>query len=409
MDLVDNCDSRRGGYLRVAIIDPLGQYAGNHHYTDDMARGLTRAGVDVTVYAHSGDVVRASDRPYGYVESFSEIYGDRSRVVRGLQFLRCLARTFAHIARQNVDIVHIQLWAHDIREIAQVGFARLLRKHVIITAHEARGWRSGGQLEGASTSAGDSQAARGSKWIMDRSDGIIVHNKYSYEQLISSYHPNDPVAIVPYINHAESLGALPERSTARKRLNLPEDKKIFLFFGNCRPEKGLDLALKAMAELKQFADKILFVTAGKMKPDEEDFFRSLVSTLQLGSLVRMDVGLVPDDEAIAYYRAADIVVLPYRHIYDSGVAMTASTCARAVLTSDLPPMLELTENGRLGLHFNAHSVSDLALQLKRVIEMEEELDALGAKAREKVLSERDPDVIAAKILALYQEVLATAD
>ncbi|MDA2895466.1 glycosyltransferase family 4 protein [Mycolicibacterium sp. BiH015] len=395
--------------MRVAIIDPLGQYAGNHHYTDDMARGLARAGVDVTVYAHSGDVVRESDRPYGYVESFSEIYGDRSRAVRGLQFLRCLVQTFAYISRQDVDIVHIQLWAHDVREIAQVGFARLLRKRVVITAHEARGWRSGGQLEGASTSANEAQAARGSQWIMNRADGIIVHNKYSYRQLTSSYYPHGPVVIVPYINHVESLGFLPGRSDARQRLNLPQDKKIFLFFGNCRPEKGLDLALKAMAELKHFEDQVLLVTAGKMKPDEEDFFRSLVSSLGLGSLVRMDVGLVPDEEAIAYYRAADVVVLPYRHIYDSGVAMTASTCARAVLTSDLPPMLELTENGRLGLHFETHSVSDLAYQMKRVIEMGEELDALGAKARDKVLSERDPDLIAAKILALYQEVLGAAD
>lgn len=394
--------------MRVAIIDPLGQYAGNHHYTDDMARGLTRRGVEVTVYAHGGDVQRPSDRPYRYVETFDRIYGARPRAIRALQFLRCLITTFALIVRQDADIVHVQLWTHDTREIAQVGLARLLRKKVIITAHEVKGWRSGGQLEGASGTGDYSEPARGLKWMLASSSATIVHNRYSYEQLTSSYSPETPVAIIPYINHSESLGSLPDRAKARDQLDLPHDKRIFLFFGNCRPEKGLDLALKAVAQLKDAENEFLFVTAGKMKPDEETFFRALADELELGGLIRMDVGLVPDAAAIAYYRAADVVVLPYRHIYDSGVAMTASTCARTILTSDLPPMLELTENGRLGLHFRAHSVDDLACEMKKVLSMDDALDHLGAQAREKVVKERDPDVIAAQILALYKEAVSDA-
>lgn len=394
--------------MRVAIIDPLGQYAGNHHYTDDMARGLTRAGVDVTVYAHGGDVHRPSHRPYKYIESFDRIYGSQHIFIRGLQFLRCLLATFARIVRQDADIVHIQLWAHDVREVAQVALARLLRKKVIVTAHEAKGWRSGGALQGAPKTAGEGKNAKRSQWIVDRSDGVIVHNRYSYEQLTSTFAPKNPVAIVPYINHAESLGALPGRTAARELLKLPLDQKIFLFFGNCRPEKGLDLALQALSQVKDSEEEFLFVTAGKMKPDEESFFRGLVDELELGSTVRMDVGLVPDDRAIAYYRAADVIVLPYRHIYDSGVAMTASTCARAILTSDLPPMLELTENGRLGLHFRAGDVADLALEMKRILGMGDELDDLGSEARKKVLRERDPDVIATQILALYERALGNA-
>lgn len=391
--------------MRVAIIDPLGQYAGNHHYTDDMARGLSRAGVDVTVYAHGGNVQRPSDRPYGYIESFDRIYGDRSRVIRGLQFLRCLVATFAQIVRQDVDIVHIQLWTHDIREIAQVGLARLLGKKVVLTAHEVRGWQSGGKLVERSNHTRESEPTRGFKWMLARSGGTIVHNRYSYEQLTSSYVPETPVVIIPYINHAESLGSLPDRAKARDQLKLPQHKRILLFFGNCRPEKGLDLAFQALAELKGSKETLLFVTAGKMKSDEEAFFRSLARDLELGGLVRMDVGLVPDDAAIAYYRAADAIVLPYRHIYDSGVAMTASTCARAVVTSNLPPMLELTEDGRLGIHFQAGSAHDLALAMKKALGMGGALDALGAQARDKVLKERDPNVIAARIRALYDRVL----
>jgi glycosyltransferase involved in cell wall biosynthesis len=347
------------------------------------------------------------NRPYEYIESFDGIYGSRPRAIRGLQYIVCLLKTFAQIVRRRTDIVHIQLWTHDFREIAQVGLARILGKRVVLTAHEVKGWRSGGQLAESSDPGCEGELARGFKWMLAQAAGTIVHNKYSYDQLTSTYSPKKPVVIVPYINHVESLGTLPDRARARDQLKLPQDKQILLFFGNCRPEKGLDLALQALAELKD-EDGLLFVTAGKMKSAEEAFFRGLVDELALGSLVRMDVGLVPDEAAIAYYRAANLVVLPYRHIYDSGVAMTASTCARAVLTSDLPPMLELTENGRLGLHFRVGSAHDLALEMKKTLGMGEALDALGAQAREKVLRERDPDAIAAQILTLYEGRLQTS-
>ncbi len=182
---------------------------------------------------------------------------------------------------------------------------------------------------------------------------------------------------------------------------------VFLFFGSCQPKKGLDVALRALAELKECKDQVLLVTAGKMKPHEEAGFRRLADELKLGDLVRIDVGLIPDDAALDYYRAADAVLLPYRQIYESGVAITASTCARAVVASDLPALLDVTENGRLGLHFRTGDPSGLARAMEDALCRQGELDSLGSLAREKVLTERDPVVIGAQTFALYEQVLAT--
>lgn len=135
----------------------------------------------------------------------------------------------------------------------------------------------------------------------------------------------------------------------------------------------------------------------------------MLPKFQLGSLLRIDVGLIPDDAAMDYYRAADVVVVPYRQVYESGVAITAATCARAVLASDLPPLLEATENGRLGLHFRSGDSKDLACAMKRALSIRDELDDLGAQTREKALRERDPDVVGAQTFSLYRELLAGAD
>lgn len=397
--------------VRVALIDPLGQHAGNHYYTDQLARGLTHAGAEVTVYAHDGDVDHSPDRPYEYLEPFHGIYGDRHTAFRGMKFLNCLGVTFAGITRRRTDIVHVQMWAHDIREILQIVLARLIGKKVVVSAHEVKGWSSRRSSVGTSEANADSDeddSSRQFRWVMSHTDAIVVHNRHSFDLMKSYYDPKVPIAVIPlpHVSHAESIGSMPDRDAARARLDLPADKFIFLFFGNCRLEKGLDLALRAVAEVKGSGDDVLFVTAGKMKPHEEAHFREIADELGLADTLRMDVGLVSDDVAVDYFRAANAVVIPYRVVAESGVAITASTYGRALLASDLPPLLEATENGRLGLHFRTGDAHDLAGAMRRAVAMRDELDLMGDQAKEKVLQERDPDVIGAKMFELYRKVLA---
>jgi D-inositol-3-phosphate glycosyltransferase len=397
--------------VRVALIDPLGQHAGNHYYTDQLARGLTHAGAEVTVYAHDGDVDHSPDRPYEYLEPFHGIYGDRHPAFRGMKFLSCLGVTFADITRRRTDIVHVQMWAHDIREILQIFLARLIGKKVVVSAHEVKGWSSRRSSVGSSEANADSDEdnpSRQFRWVMAHTDAIVVHNRHSFDLLKSHYDPKVPIAVIPlpHVSHAESIGSLPDRDAARTRLDLPADKFIFLFFGNCRLEKGLDLALRAVAEVKESGDDVLFVTAGKMKPHEEAHFREIADELGLVDTLRMDVGLVPDDVAVDYFRAANAVVIPYRVVAESGVAITASTYGRALLASDLPPLLEATENGRLGLHFRTGDAHDLAGAMMRAVAMRDELDVMGDQAKEKVLQQRDPDGIGADMFELYRKVLA---
>ncbi len=393
--------------MRIALIDPLGRYAGNHHYTDQLACGLVEAGADVTVYSYGGGSGPYPNRPYECLESFQGIYGSQHPAIRGLRFLGCLVGVMAGIAKRRTDVVHVQLWSHDIRELLQVAFAKLLGKKVVLTLHEVKGWSSRQSSPGSAEMHSDGDpVSKNLQWMMSQTGGLIVHNRYSLEVLHSNYEVDKPSSVIPHVNQVGSLGDLPDRSAARQRLGLPNDKFVFLFFGNCRHEKGLDLALRALAELKDQADDVLLVTAGKMKTSEEDFFRGLAKELDLGALLRMDVRFIPDDQALDYYRAANVLVIPYRRIYESGVAITASSCQRAVIASDLLPLLEATENGLMGLHFRSGDPHDLAKVMKQALTMSEELDARGAKAREKVLRERDPKIVGAQTFALYQQVLA---
>ncbi|MFM8858003.1 MAG: glycosyltransferase family 4 protein [Actinomycetota bacterium] len=398
--------------VQVALIDPLGQYGGNHYYTDQLARGLSRSGAEVTVYAHDGDVDLSPDRPYEYLEPFHGIYGDEPAAFRAARFLTCLAATFAGIKRRGTKIVHVQMWTHDAREILQICLARAMGKKVVVSAHEVNGWSSRRSSvvktrEGADDAVGGTGTRR-FKWVLAHADAVVVHNRHSLDVLRARYQFDIPIEVIPLPHVSHTSATLPDRTSARKQLNLPEDKTIFLFFGNCRHEKGLEIALHALSEFREH-DDVLLVIAGKMKPREEAYFREIADTLGLGRSLRMDIGLISDDSAIEYFRAANAVIVPYRQVSESGVAITASTLGRAMLASDLPPLCEATEDGRLGLLFRNGDAHELASAMRRALSMKDELDVMGTEARAKVLRERDPDAIGSKMVRLYRRTLRVGD
>lgn len=397
--------------VRVALIDPLGQHAGHHYYVDQLARGLTNAGVKVSVFTHSAEEDDFLDRPYEYIETFHEIYGSSPRAIRGFRFLISLLATFIGIAQRRSDIVHVHLFSHDVREILQIIGARLMRKKVVVSVHEIKGWSSRRSYVRKLISVMDfgvKSTTRRFRWIISHVDAIVVHNPHSFELLMSRYKCLTPIEVIPlpHVARADSGFILPDRASAREKLGLPSDKFIYLFFGNCRLEKGLDLALRAVAELKAFSENFLFITAGKMKPHEVAYFENLANELGLGDNLRMDVGLVSDEVAVDYFYAANAVVLPYREVAESGVAITASTHGRAIIASDLAPFLEATEDGRLGLHFRNGDIFDIARVMKLVMTLESELDEMGSQAKVKILRERDPMEIGIKMRDLYLKVLS---
>jgi glycosyltransferase involved in cell wall biosynthesis len=115
-------------------------------------------------------------------------------------------------------------------------------------------------------------------------------------------------------------------------------------------------------------------------PHATEDYVELAKTLQLSNNVRFDMRYIPDEEANAYYSAADLVVLPYREIYQSAVLLMAMSHGRAVLGSDLPPIKAVIEHGVTGVLFKAGDVDSLTAALSHAILDIHELELLGRNA-----------------------------
>jgi glycosyltransferase involved in cell wall biosynthesis len=104
--------------------------------------------------------------------------------------------------------------------------------------------------------------------------------------------------------------------------------------------------------------------------------------------------------------AADIVVLPS---YREGLPKTlieAASCAKPLITTDVPGCREVVTHGVDGLLVPIRDARALARAIARLQDDPLLARRLGLAAREKVLAEFDEAIVIARTLAVYAEVMA---
>lgn len=365
--------------LKVGILDPLGRHGGFHYYTEGLANGLSKLGVEAVVYGF--EVPPGSASPNN-VSAFENIYGTDPAWVRGLRYMRGVFISVLDAKRRGLKLLHIHCFHYDVRELIASLATRLAGIRLVATLHDVE-------------SFGSRRGHVGRSLILSLANGLILQNNYSKNVLLNGGGAlRIPVAVVPHPHYVDQYKRQPTRQAARCALGLDANKLIILFFGNPRPEKGLDVTLDALARWGR--DDVLLLVAGKIREDD----LGGLNELQHGSLsgrLRIDAGRVSDADAEQYYRAADVVIVPYHRVYESGVAIMAMSFSRCVVYSDLDPLIESV--GEAGLSFKVGDADDLVRCLSDVLVADR--DALGALGRERVEISRGSDRVARETLALY--------
>src|SRR5690606_2781931 len=119
---------------------------------------------------------------------------------------------------------------------------------------------------------------------------------------------------------------------------------------------------------------------------------------------RVDLGYVATEQVSTYFQAADVVVLPYKAITQSGILLTALANGRPVIATDvgeLPAVIQRTDGGWV-----VPADDPLALRnaLRQVLRMDRRaLAQTGARARQVLESQFSWEQIASMTLAFYQD------
>jgi glycosyltransferase involved in cell wall biosynthesis len=193
-------------------------------------------------------------------------------------------------------------------------FYRLNGKRVVFTAHNVNAKKR----DGADTRANRLTL----KAMYSRLDHIFVHTESAKEELMFEYGVvPDKITVIPFgLNTFVPDTPLSKRE-ARAHLGLDADERVLLFFGQIAPYKGLDVLLDAFALLADQEKNVRLVVAGRPKRGCEPYWRTLAASLELHprrSRLTVTDDFIPDAEVAIFFRAADVLVLPYRAIYQSG-------------------------------------------------------------------------------------------
>jgi glycosyltransferase involved in cell wall biosynthesis len=137
--------------------------------------------------------------------------------------------------------------------------------------------------------------------LLRRADGALVHSAQQ-ARLARDLAPGTPVVTAGLPAHLPTPAG-PERAIHPDE----EPANHLLFFGIVRPYKGLDVLLRALANI----EGVSLTVAGEFWGGA-DGTRELVASLGLTDRVELRPGYVPASDVPGLFARADALVLPYR-------------------------------------------------------------------------------------------------
>src|SRR5882672_3259099 len=262
-----------------------------------------------------------------------------------------------YAARSKPKILHI-LWNNKFEYFDRtilMAYYKMMRKRVALTAHNVNQARRDGK---------DSLLNRLTLRIQYRlCNHIFVHTLKMKDELCQDFDVSEEaVTIIRHpINNAFPDTALTP-SEAKQKLGLREEEKAILFFGRLRPYKGIEDLLAAFRLLVPKHPDYRLILASEPKKGSEAYRDEILRTLEKdfkpGQVISR-IQFIPDDEMELYLKAADVLVLPYKEIFQSGVLFLAYSYGLPVIATDVGSFREEIVEGDTGFLCKPGDVEDL--------------------------------------------------
>jgi glycosyltransferase involved in cell wall biosynthesis len=378
--------------MRISLVDPS---AFTPPYDHSLAAGLARAGADVELitsrFAYGptppADGFETVEMFYRRASAMSP--ASRARlVVKGAEHLPGMARLAAHRVRARPDVVHYQ-WltapAVDRYLIGAFG-PRLARRRPprVYTVHyplptDARRLRREGRL-------------------LRSMDLVISHSEYGARRIVGDAGvPEARVRVIPH-GAFDYLTRLPDERPLPDEL--AAEGPVVLFFGLLRPYKGIDVLIDAFSRLDAGAE--LWIAGMPRMPVEP--LREAAQ--RAAGRVRFIPRFVPDPEIPALMRRADVLVLPYREIEQSGVLYTGLAFGKPMVLTAVGGFVEVAREHHAARLVAPGDADELAVALEQLLADPAERRRLGDAARAAAEGPYSWDTIAHETLDAYNELLS---
>jgi D-inositol-3-phosphate glycosyltransferase len=247
--------------------------------------------------------------------------------------------TAGHIIDENPDIVFIRFWLPFMGP-ALGTIARKLRKKGIkviaitdnVIPHEKR--------------VGDTSLTR---YFLKNCDGFVAMS-HAVLKDIASFVDDPKTLMLPHPVY-NIFGEKVTREEGIKELELDPNCRYILFFGLIRAYKGLDLAIRAMAEPNVAEHPVKLIIAGEYY-DKKEVYDELISILKVANKIIQHDHYIPAEKVKYYFAAADCVIQPYKTATQSGITQVAYNFDTPMIVTNVGGLPEIVEHGKVGFVVN---------------------------------------------------------
>jgi D-inositol-3-phosphate glycosyltransferase len=351
--------------LRVALLTG----GGDKPYALGMAAGLTSKGISVDFIG--SDDLNVPELVTNRRVNFLNLRGDQNPNARPIRKMaRVLTyywRLISYSARAKPKIFHI-LWNNKFQFFDRtllMLYYKLVGKRVVFTAHN---------VNAGKRDHNDSWLNRLSLKVQySFSDHIFVHTDGMKRELIAGFRiPEENVSVIPFgINNTVPNTSL-SIAEAKQQLGVGSSDKTMLFFGNIAPYKGLEYLIAAFTELlkKDRSYRLLIVGNPKGRASYwNEIGRTIVNSDIAGRVIKK-IEYVPDEATELYFKAADVLILPYTRVFQSGVLFLGYNFGLPAIVADVGSLKEEVIEGKTGFAFESRDASDLAGKIDQYFKSE---------------------------------------
>jgi D-inositol-3-phosphate glycosyltransferase len=378
---------------------------GMNVYLLQVARELGRTGVQVDVYTRSHDpadpqVIELGEnarvvhiRAGGFEERKENLYGVIPEFLANLD-------TFQQEEGVSYDIVHSHYWLSG---RAGIELSRKWGVPHVATFHTLARLKMQARVgEHESSLRVETETD-----VLNSVDGVVVSTDAEATEIARLYNvsPSRVEVIAPGVDL--ELFRPTDVQGARDDLGVKEDN-VVLYVGRLEPLKGVDILVKAVADLEMVGSTRLLIVGGDKETDPlAEKLGALAASLGIAEKVTF-AGPVPQSVLPTYYGAADVLVLPSHYESFGLVALEAMACGTPVVVSRVGGLKTFVRNGESGYLIPWRCPDPFSQQIEVMLANPSLRSAMGAAALETA-RRRGWTGVSSRLIDFYESLVEGPD
>lgn len=221
------------------------------------------------------------------------------------------------------------------------------------------------------------------RYAMKNSNSIITLSGSVYEtglklfpdkDIIQGFHPT-----YSFYNNNRFT-----KIEAKEKMDL-KDKKVILFFGYIKPYKGLDILIKSLPNVREQMPDAHLLIIGEVYGNPK-LYHDLINKLDLNDHVTFCQQFVPNEQVEIYFKAADVLALPYKQATQSGVVQIAYDMELGAVATPVGGLPEMVIHNKTGIVAESVLPEDYAKAVLDFFELDKEKIKQNIKEENKKYS-----------------------